>query len=357
MFLLLLFLALALVVSFLCSIAEAVLLSVSSGFIRAAKDNGKPWAKRWEKLKADVESPLSAILSLNTIAHTIGAAGVGAQASVVFGSSALAWVSAVLTFLILVFSEIVPKTIGSYYWRQLAPAMATFLTALVVACRYTGIIWMTAKITQLISPSSKAANFDREEFTALASLGEVEGHLDETESKILRNLMALRDTRVKDIMTPRPVMVIADEKLTVAEFMACEKFGAFSRIPIYKNDPDNLIGFILRADILAAQVAGRDGKRVGRFIRQIGAVMHTQNVYKTLQTMIDLNEHIMLAVDEYGSVRGLVAMEDVVETLIGLEIVDELDHTEDMQQAAHALWQKRAARKGINWSNERNREV
>lgn len=352
MLLLLLFLMLALVVSFLCSIAEAVLLSVSTGYIRAGKEAGQPWAKRWAQLKEDVESPLSAILSLNTIAHTIGAAGVGAQAGIVFGSSALVWVSAVLTFLILVFSEIIPKTIGSYYWRQLAPITGTFLVGLVLACKYTGIIWLTAKITQLISPSKKGAHFDRDEFTALASVGQVEGHLDETEMKIFKNLMALRDTRVKDIMTPRPVMVIADEKMTVAEFMSSGDYESYSRIPIYKNEPDNIIGFVLRADILTAFAAGREGKRIGRFIRDVAAVVHSQSVYQTLQTMVDLNVHIMLAVDEYGSVRGLATMEDVLETLIGLEIVDELDRTEDMQQAAHELWKKRAKLKGVQWNDQ-----
>lgn len=352
MLLLLLFLAIALGFSFLCSIAEAVLLSVSPGYIELQAETAKKNAKRWRKIKSDVESSLAAILSLNTIAHTVGAAGVGAQAAVVFGDSSLAIVSAVLTFLILVFSEIIPKTLGTYYWRALARPVGAFLVILVLVARWFGLIALSRIVSKIFTGKKSDGDFDRSEYAALAAVGEAQGALGKTETRILGNLMSLKETRVKDVMTPRPVMFTLDEKVTVGEFMSDYIEQPFSRVPVFKDEPDNIVGFVLRTDVFEAKFNERDGKRLQKMVRDIGAISHMQDVYTCLRTMSDRKEHIMLAVDEYGSVRGLVTMEDVLETLIGLEIVDERDHVEDMQKAAHDLWKKRAIRKGIQLNDD-----
>ncbi len=352
MVLLITFLLLALGVSFFCSIAEAVLLSVRPGFIAVEKKKGQKAALVWEKLKADVETSLSAILSLNTIAHTVGAAGVGAQAAVVFGDSSLGVVSAVLTVLILVFSEIIPKTLGTYYWQKIYKPTGYSLQILVKMMRVVGLVWVSKSITKLLTPKDTSEDFSRDEFKAIADAAAEQGHFDAREMTMLSNLLRLRESKVSDIMTPRPVMKMFDEKTTVEEFITQLEEVPFSRIPIFKENPDHITGFVLKRDILNAKIAGRDGKRIGKFIRQMLSIPHTLDVYSAFQTMVSKNEHIVLAVDEYGSVRGLITLEDLLETLIGFEIVDELDQQADMQVLARELWQKRAARKGINWDPE-----
>jgi len=357
MVLLVVFLSLALGVSFFCSIAEAVLLSVRPGFIAVEKEKGSKAAMIWEGLKSDVETSLSAILSLNTIAHTIGAAGVGAQAAVVFGDSSLGVVSAVLTLLILVFSEIIPKTLGTYYWQQIYSPVGYCLRALVTIMRWLGIVWLSNSLTKLLTPKRLGSDFSRDEFKAIADAAAQQGHFDVQELAMLNNLLRLRETRVNDIMTPRPVISMFEEKLSVDELVDKLEEIPFSRLPVYKDDPDNITGFVLKRDILTAKIAGREGKRIGRFMRNMLSVAHTLDVYSAFQTMVSKGEHIALAVDEYGSVRGLLTLEDLLETLIGFEIVDEQDKQVDMQVLARDLWQKRAARKGIKFDDSETENV
>ena len=345
MTLLIIYVSIALLFSFFCSIAEAVLLSVTPAFVVSLEGQGKNSGKQLRKLKEDINKPLAAILSLNTIAHTIGAAGAGAQAAKVWGNAYLGVFSGILTLLILVFSEIIPKTLGTSYWRKLAPGMALLLRYLVIGL-YPLVALSTWLTRGLVHPS-KLKGLSREEFTALAELGAREGQLDDRESRILKNLFRLRSTKLKSIMTPRTVVFALREKMTIAEFFNKHPETPFSRIPVYVENKDDITGFVLRDDIILAQARNKNDSPIKEYRRDIKAVKGSSSVLELFEFLLDNKEHIVLVVDEYGGLEGLVSLEDVVETLLGLEIVDEADETVDMQALASALWEKRARRIGL----------
>lgn len=346
MTLLIIYVLLALGVSFLCSIAEAVLLSVTGAHASVLERDGKPSGALLHKLKSEIDRPLAAILTLNTVAHTVGAAGAGAQATVVFGSSALGIFSAILTFLILVFSEIIPKTLGAHYWRPLAPATAYSLKYLIILLQ--PFIKLSEAITRLLTRSGPHyAGFDRSEFTAMAELSSREGHLDDRESDILKNLMKLRLTLIKEVMTPRVVLFSAEQSQSAREFLDAHRQVPFSRIPIYEEDPDQINGIVLLNDLLLAQARGEGDKPLKAFHRRIPALLDTMSLNDALEEFLREHTHIILVVTEYGSVVGVVTLEDVLETLLGLEIVDEKDKTRDMQELARRHWRRQARRLGL----------
>lgn len=345
MALLLSYVLLALGVSFLCSIMEAVLLSATPSFIEMQAREGSRWAERLYELKQDIDRPLAAILSLNTVAHTVGAAGAGAQAVVVYGDAVVGLFSAGLTLLILIFSEIIPKTLGALYWRRLAPAVTRILVPSI------WIVWPLVKlsqgITQLLARGRKTVPVSREELTAMAELGEEQGVFEAGESRIIQNLFRFSSLRVKDIMTPRIVTFTLPEALTVREVVDEHEEFRFSRIPVYTETRDDVTGYVLTDEILlrAAQEQGHVPLRsLKRDILVVPASLHLHELF---ERMLDGLEHIALVVDEYGGVEGVVSMEDVVETLLGLEIVDEADSAEDMQMLARRQWLTRARRLGI----------
>ncbi|MCO6412460.1 MAG: HlyC/CorC family transporter [Thiogranum sp.] len=345
MLLLFVYVMIALGFSFLCSIAEAVLLSVSTPHITLMQQQGRRAGELLAQLKQDINSPLAAILTLNTVAHTVGAAGAGAQAANVFGSAWLGVASGVLTLLILVFSEIIPKTLGALYWKQLAPATAYVLKGLV------WILWpfvkLSAALTRGFSEGPKLTGFNREELAAMAELSAAEGQLDRQETEILKNLLRLRETRVEDVMTPRTVMFALAEDLTVEEFFW--KYGSqrFSRIPVYSDDPGELNGFVLRGDLLLAQARGNVDTPLATYRRELPALPETTSLSRAFEQLLHHRSHIMMVVDEYGSVEGIVTLEDVLETLLGLEIVDEGDATPDMRELARRLARKRLRDMGL----------
>ncbi len=345
MTLLILYVCLALGVSFICSVAEAVLLSVTTAYTRLLEQDGRKAGERLRLLKQDVDRPLSAILTLNTIAHTVGAAGAGAQAAVVFGSNMLGVFSAVLTFLILVFSEIIPKTLGAFYWRQLAPAIS-FLLEWMIILLYP-FVAMSNWITRLISHRKPLKGLSREEFSVMAELGEMEGELEDHESRILRNLLALRDTRVKDVMTPRPVLFSLPEELTVGEYSRDHGDEPFSRIPVYGQNQDQVLGFVLRSDLISAQGRGETQQMLKQYRRELPALVGAIDLLRAFEVMLEQGTHIMLVVDEYGGVDGVITLEDVFETLLGTEIVDEKDRTADLQRLARRLGKRRTRAMGI----------
>ena len=345
MFELLVYLGIALGFSFFCSVSEAVLLSVTTAYIRVLRQRGRRSAELLQRLKNDIDAPLAAILSLNTIAHTVGAAGVGAQAARVFGSGSLGITSAVLTFLILVFSEIIPKTLGTYYWRQLAPGVGFALKYLVILL--APLVWLSRQLTRRIAVHPTLKGFSREEFAAMAQLGEQEGQLGGQEARILRNLFKLRDTRVEDIMTPGPVVFRLPAHSTVDAFFNRHDTRRFSRIPIYGEDPDQLIGFVLRNDLLLAKARGNTGTPLSNYRRDITGVPDKLPLLVAFDRFLSTRSHIMYVVNEYGVLRGVVTLEDVFETLMGLEIVDESDVNVDMQEFARQQWRKRAREMGI----------
>ena len=339
MLLLITYVLIALVFSFLCSIAEAVLLSITSSHIAVLEKRGKPAAAILRKLKQNINQPLAAILTLNTIAHTLGAAGAGAQATMIFGNEYLGIISAVLTLLILVFSEIIPKTLGAHYWKTLAPATAYLLQGLIFILY--PFVKLSEKITRGMTEGPTLSGFSRSEFAAMAELGEKEGRLAEQESAIIRNLLLLRKTRLDEVMTPRTVIFSLPETTTVGAFFHRHEQTRFSRIPIYRDDQENIIGFVLRSDLLLAQARGNTEKTLSTYCREIAALPETLTVAQAFEQFLLLRSQIMLVIEEYGGVEGIVTLEDLLETLIGLEIVDESDQTEDMQKLALQRWRRR----------------
>ena len=345
MTLLIIYIALAIGVSFLCSVLEAVLLSVNTAYVTTLVNEDRPSGHLYKKWKDNVSQPLSAILTLNTIAHTIGAAGAGAQATVVFGSAYIGVFSAVLTLLILVFSEIIPKTIGAQYWRQLAPASAHILKYMVWGLY--PLIKMSDFVTSFFSKSDNLSGLSREEFSAMAQVSSEEGQLEEKESQFLQNLMLLKSLKVKDAMTPRTVIFSLSNSLLVEEYFHKYDKVFFSRIPVYQDDADNIVGYVFRSDLLMAQARENGKQPLANYVRPIRAVPEKLPLNLVMDKLIEERSHIMLVVSEYGTIKGIITLEDVIETLLGLEIVDEKDQDVDMQKLARKLWRKRAEHKGV----------
>ena len=343
--LLLVYVALAIGVSFLCSIMEAVLLSTTPSYVAALERDDHAIGERLRQYKEDIDQPLAAILSLNTIAHTVGAAGAGAQAAIVFGEAWIGVISAVLTLLILVFSEIIPKTLGAVYWRTMAPTVVRLLTP--ISFSMWPFVKLSKGLSYLLADGEERVSFSREEFTALAELGEEEGVFEEKESHILRNLFRFNSLRVKDVMTPRTVMFDLMEDQTVGEVIEKHDEFRFSRIPVYRKNRDNVTGYVLK-DALLLRAAQEDlDLPLSELVREILVVQASLPLPDVLERMLDHLEHIALVVDEYGGVAGIVTMEDVVETLLGMEIVDEADSVEDMQALAREQWFRRAKQLGM----------
>lgn len=350
--------------SFLCSILEAVLLSVTPTFLNVNKKAGKHFALTLETLKKDVDKPLIAILTLNTVAHTVGAILVGVQAKAAYaesyGSQAhtlfgipftedlmVGVVSTVMTLLILITSEIIPKTIGATYWKQLAPPAAPILGAMVWVMRVTGLLWVLQLFTRLVGKGHAHSVLSREDFSAMAEVAREEGELEESESKVIRNLLKFDEIKVKDVMTPRAVMLIAPESQPIREFFAKHPSLRFSRIPVFGEREDLITGFVLKDNVLEELIRENGDKPLSEIRRDIVVTRRETPIPQLFDTLIRNREHIALVVDEYGSVSGLVTMEDMIETLLGLEIMDESDNVEDLQQYARNKWEERAKRTGI----------
>jgi len=344
MTLLLVYMALALGISFLCSIMEAVLLSVSPSFVARQEQEGHPLGARLRQFKDNVDTPLAAILSLNTIAHTVGAAGAGAQAAAVFGDAYIGVISAILTFLILVVSEIIPKTLGAAYWRQLTPWVVRAL-GVTIWSMYP-LVKLADTLTRWLTKGKEKTKVHREEFIALAELGSKEGVFHKYESRILNNLFCFRDVRTRDIMTPRTVLFALRENLTVEETLSLHAQLPFSRIPVHGENLDQVTGFVLKSEVLrAGQEKG--ALMLAEMRRPLVVVPDELPLPRLFERLMDEKAHIALAVDEYGGTQGVVTMEDFIETLLGLEIVDEIDTAEDMQAMAREQWRKRARGLGL----------
>ncbi|AQQ66623.1 hemolysin [Microbulbifer agarilyticus] len=347
MLLLIVYVLVALGFSFLCSIAESVILSVTRPYIRLLEREGHRSGKLLGQLKDDINAPLAAILTLNTVAHTVGAAGAGAQAAAVFGNQYLGIASAILTLLILVFSEIIPKTLGALYWRQLAPTTAYVLRYLVILLK--PFVWLSEWLTKGLAHGTTLTGFSREEFAVMAEIGEAEGQLERQESSILHNLFfTLRDHTVREVMTPRTVVFSLSQDMTVAEAYEQVEKSRFSRIPVYEqDDADFVVGFVLKQDLLLAYARDEGDTPLRSLRRDLLMVPETAAIYQVFHKMLSRRVQISAVVDEYGSLEGLVALEDILETLLGEEIVDEADKTPDRQEVAKRLWRIRAKRHGL----------
>ncbi len=350
MSLLILYLALAIAISFLCSIMEAVILSASMSYIQTREMEGSRAANTLKKLKANIDKPLSAILTINTIAHTIGAAGVGAQAVKVFGEAYFGLISAILTLLILFFSEIVPKTIGAKHWRLLALPSAHILQAMIYISY--PLVVVAQWFTKLISGRQKQKTISRDELSAMAYIGLQEGIFDKSEQVVINNMLRLRGIKIRKIMTPRTVMVTEPEDITIAEFFKNKKNHAFSRIPVYKNNVDSITGFVLKNDVLERMARDEFDVRLKDIKRTMLVAYEHLNVYQLFEQLLDKKEHIALIVDEYGGVEGIATLEDIFETMLGLEITDETDSQTDLQRLARERWKVRANKLKINYEGE-----
>ncbi|MGC1471144.1 MAG: CNNM domain-containing protein [Psychroserpens sp.] len=350
--------------SFLCSILEAVLLSITPTFIKVKKQEGKSYADTLEEFKKDVDRPLIAILTLNTIAHTVGAILVGVQAKVayaeLYGSEVktlfgiqftedvmVGVVSTLMTILILVASEIIPKTIGATYWKQLSNFTAKALRILIFPLRWTGLLWILRLTTKLIGGKGHGSILSREGFLVMADMAHEEGVFQENESKIIRNLLNFKEVFAKDIMTPRTVMKAEDEDTTVKDFFDRNMNLRFSRIPIYSGEADDIKGLVLKDEVFKEMALDNGGKKLSELKRHIIVIDRELPIPKLFEQLVATRNHMALVVDEYGSVSGLVTMEDVIETLLGLEIMDESDSVSDLQSMARKNWESRAKKLGI----------
>ncbi len=326
------FITVALGVSFLCSILEASILSVPSSYSETQAETGSRAGRLMQKHKQNVEGPITAILTLNTIAHTVGAAGAGAEAVGVFGSQWFGVISAVLTLLILIFSEIIPKTLGAVYWKPLF-AFTAYATQALIILTFPAV-WMFRAITNIITPDHKEPTISRIELVMMAKISATEGTLNEKEGLILRNLLHLNAVHVGDIMTPRTVVEAFLQGMTVGEVIGGKRVIPYSRIPIYDSNIDSITGFVLRYDILKAVANDEHDKKLHEFKRPMHTIPETLTVASVLNEFVQRQEHIFLVIDEYGGTAGIITLEDAIESLLGAEITDESDLVADMRQLA-----------------------
>ena len=348
--LLLLYVFLTIGLSFLCSILEAVLLSINTTFIKIELKEGKKYAKNLSKLKNSIDEPLIIILTLNTIAHTVGAILVGVQAKVAYSELNLqntffeggisdevlvGFVSTIMTIMILLFSEIIPKTIGAKYWNSLAKFTTVFLTSIIPIFKYSGILWVLQAFTRSIGASKKELFFKREDISTIADIAKEEGIIEEKDSNFIKNIVKLRNVTVKEIMTPYSVMVTADENITINEFYKIHTELVFSRIPIIKEK--RIEAYVLKDTILESIINNKGNFKLSEIKRPIIISSENTNIPKLFDKLLKKREHISLVVDKSKNTIGIVTLEDIIETILGYEIVDETDMVEDMQKLAKKI--------------------
>lgn len=345
--LLILFLLVSIVFSFLCSIWEAVLLSITPSFTQRQVQQGSELGRSLQEFKDNIDRPLAAILTLNTIAHTVGAIGVGAQATSIWGASimATAVVPVLMTLAILLLSEIVPKTIGANYWEELAGFTVSCLK--LVMWVLAPLVYVSQIITRALKKDKNASVLSRADFGAMAELGSQQGVFDEDETNILRNLLRFNTVFARNVMTPRTVMISADQETTIRQFHDTHPHLRFSRIPIYEGNHDNMTGYVLKSQVLKSMIDGHGDEPLSSLRREILAVKESFPIPDLFSHFTARREHIAIVVDEFGGTAGLVTMEDVIETLLGLEIVDETDNSSDMQEMARKQWEVRARNVGL----------
>jgi CBS domain containing-hemolysin-like protein len=336
--LLIFYFSLALAVSFLCSLLESVILSITRTHIAIESKEGKKSSTILESLKENINRPLAAILTVNTVANVVGAAGVGAQSLQIFGSKAVAISSAILTISILVFSEIIPKTIGAVYWKKLSGFAAYAIR---------GLIWVTLPLVYLsewfyswVVKDDEDPKVSREEMLAMAEMGEDEGTIEEKEGDIIENLLNLRDVKAEDVMTPRNVVFALSKHLSVKEVMDKYSPIVFSRIPVFENDLDTIIGFVHRYDLVKKQAEDKFEIKMGDIMDPIHTISETESIAFILDEFVHRRQQIFHVVDEFGTTTGIITLEDAIETLLGVEIIDEHDSVVDMRKLASEKWKR-----------------
>lgn len=339
MSLLILFVVLAIGVSFLCSILEAVLLSVSPSYVEASEEENPKFAAKLRELRSDIERPLAAILSLNTIAHTVGATGAGAQAAVVFDDTGVGIFSAVLTLGILILSEIIPKTLGATYWRGLAPFTVRVLPILIVV--QLPLIWLCQGITKFLKRGDTHSEVSREEITALTTAGQRLGVIEEDENRVVENLFQLPNILVTEVMTPRTVIEHVSQDATIGSVVEGRDTFTFSRLIVTGKSIDDVVGFVLVRELLVAALRDEKDSTISELTRELPHVSENIDLDTLFDFLMDRDAHIALVEDSYGGTAGLVTMEDVLETLLGSEIVDEHDKDVDLRKVARSRARKK----------------
>lgn len=340
MHLLFVYLAFALGVSFLCSLLESVILSVSWPHINLLIKKGKKGGQLLKSLKENIDRPLAAILTMNTVANTVGAAGVGAQVLTVYGKTWVAIASGCLTFVILVFSEIIPKSLGAAQWKRLATPCAFIIKFLITAI-YPIVLFLEMISDIFASKDGGEESLSREEMIVVAETGVQEGILFEKETRVIKNLLRLNAILVEDVMTPRSVVFALKTGTTVGDVARNHSPIFFSRIPVYNKDLDDIIGIVLRFKIIEATSNDQHGRTIDEFMTPIHSVCETRSIASILDEFIKRREHLFVVTHEHGGTAGIITLEDVIETLLGVEIVDEFDSVEDMRKFALEQWETR----------------
>lgn len=337
------YILLALVVSSICSVLEATLLSTPMSFINSLEQQGAKGADRLKTLKSDIDRPISAILIVNTVANTVGASLVGAEAARIFNSTGVGLVSGLFTFSILIFSEIIPKTIGSNNWRKLALPASSVIQGMIFLTY--PLVLLLQRFTRLIADKNNQVSVSREDVVAMVSTGAEEGVLEKEENKMIQNLLKLDEITAHEIMTPSSVVTMAESTQTIRDFYKSDDFAKFSRIPIYEEENDDyVIGYVLKQEILEKLAQDKFNVKLKDLSRPILTFREDESVSTIWEQLLAKKEHISVIIDEYGSIRGIVTMEDVIETMLGFEIVDEKDEVVDMQELAKAQWEEQQKR-------------
>jgi CBS domain containing-hemolysin-like protein len=342
--------------SFLCSILEAVLLSITPAYVATQDRDNTAISKKLSRFKEDIDRPLAAILTLNTIAHTVGAIGVGAQAAVIFGSTEIelfgftvinaeSFIAGAMTLAILIFSEVIPKTLGANNWEALTPLSIRVINLLMIVL--APMVWLSQLITKNLKKDKDKPVLSRSDFLVMSELGKDIGILKESEQKIIKNLLRFSRILIKDVMTPRIVVVAEEGSITVKDFHDRNSELPFSRIPVYQDSNDKVTGYVLKDKILLNLVEGKGEETLNSLRRDIIISHSATPIPDLLDKFIAEKEHIALVVDEYGGTEGIVTMEDIIETLLGIEIVDEMDSAEDMRALARKNWELRARKMGL----------
>lgn len=336
---LILYVVATLATSFICSMSEASILSISPAAIALVGKRRKRTGELLERLRENIERPIAAILTLNTIANTAGSMMIGREVVHIWGDTTLGVASAILTFVILVFSEILPKTIGAHYAKELAPALAYVIRAMIFIT--IPFVALTGLLNRLVESEENVHSTSREEMIATAEIGADEGAIHQKESKIIKNLLMLDKIKVSEIMTPRSVVNAFEMNETVGAVMAKYKPVRFSRIPVYDRDLDNVKGLLHRYKLMEAVAHDRDNIPIKDIMTSIHTISEDTTVSAALDEFIKRREHLFLVVNEYGTMSGIVTLEDAIETLLGVEIVDEYDSVTDMRQFALDQWRQK----------------
>ncbi len=351
---LIIFFLLSIGFSFLCSILEAVLLSITPSYINSEVSKGSATGKALQEYKEDIDKPLSAILTLNTIAHTVGAIGVGSVAGKIFvdkdidlGFMHLSYeslVAGIMTLAILILSEIIPKTIGANNWKSLAPFTVSTLKMLLFIL--APFVWVSQFITKRLKSDKDKSVLSRSDIMAITQAGTESGALKANESTIINNLLSFEQQTVRDIMSPKTVAYMVEENISLDDFYKEGINIPYSRIPIYKDQNDNITGIVLKDKVLELLAEGKKDVKMADIKNPVNFISHDTALPELFNKMTKQKQHLSVVNDEFGNIVGLVSLEDLFETLLGQEIIDETDTVEDLQQLAKKNWQDKQNKKG-----------